>query len=290
MRPFTTFNLKQAVVFFLILAFRIANAQTGSYSWKPDADLSRAICSRIAVPSGFARVPADSDSFADWLRHLPLKDDRPPVMLYDGEQKVNQGAHFAVLDIDVGRENLQQCADAVIRLRAEYFYSKHHFDLISFNFTNGDSASFSNWLLGYRPVIDGNKSKWIRSESVDSSYANFRRYLDCVFTYAGTLSLSRELEKVDNAADISISDVFIRGGKPGTSNPGHAVIVTDLARDTITGQAIFILAQSYMPAQDIHILKNPNDSAISPWYRLPHTKFLHTPEWDFKIDELKRFK
>jgi hypothetical protein len=102
--------------------------------------------------------------------------------------------------------------------------------------------------------------------------------------------LNRELEKVDDPGDINIGDVFIRGGKPGTGNPGHAVIVMDLASDTLTGQPIFILAQSYMPAQDIHILKSPNDPAISPWYHLPDTKILHTPEWDFKIDELKRFK
>lgn len=36
-------------------------------------------------------------------------------MLYNGSQKPNQSVHYAVFDIDVGKEDLQQCADAVMR-------------------------------------------------------------------------------------------------------------------------------------------------------------------------------
>ena len=33
------------------------------------------------------------------------------VYLFDGSQKINQQAQFAVLNISVGKKNLQQCAD-----------------------------------------------------------------------------------------------------------------------------------------------------------------------------------
>ena len=82
-----------------------------------------------------------------------------------------------------------------------------------------------------------------------------------------------------------IGDVLIEGG-----SPGHAVLVVDMARDTISGDRLFMLAQSYMPAQEIHILKNPSAPEQSPWYRLKAIqKEARTPEWTFDREDLKRF-
>ena len=69
-------------------------------------------------------------------------------MLHDGSRKANQEAHLAVVDIDVGPRDLQQCADAIIRLRAEYLYAQQAPDRIRFSFTSGDSAPFSRWAEG----------------------------------------------------------------------------------------------------------------------------------------------
>jgi hypothetical protein len=290
MCPKNKFVLNLWVALFFTFFSRAAAAQAPNYPWKDKFDPSNSLMTRISPPPGYVRYSVNSGSFADWLRRLPLKGLNSLVHLYDGQLKKNQYAHVAVVDIDLDRADLQQCADAVIRLRAEYLYSFGRFNEIEFNFTNGDSASFDKWILGYRPVIDGNSSRWAKSETVDSSYGSFREYLKAVFTYAGSQSLAKELLSVDVAAKIEIGDVWIRGGRPGTENPGHAIIVLDVARDTISNQPIFLLAQSYMPAQDIHLLKNPNDPQLSPWYRLPAGDTLHTPEWDFKVNELKRFR
>jgi len=56
-----------------------------------------------------------------------------------------------------------------------------------------------------------------------------------------------------------------------------------------TGERVFLLVQSYMPAQEIHVLKNPADAGLSPWCRIPTDGPLRTPEWTFRMDELKRF-
>ncbi len=50
-----------------------------------------------------------------------------------------------------------------------------------------------------------------------------------------------------------------------------------------------MIAQSYMPAQDIHILKNLENDSINPWYMLESTNKLYTPEWTFEWKDLKRF-
>ena len=239
--------------------------------------------SRFKVPEGFVRISASIGSFGYFLRSLPLKKHLSKVMLYNGTPKINQSAHEAVVDLKIGNKNLQQCADAVMRLRAEYLYAQHDYAKIHFNFTNGFECRYDKWMEGYRVAISGNKTSWVKTKNHDLSYATFWAYLEQVFSYAGTLSLSKELKSI-TVAEMQPGDVFIYGG-----SPGHAVIVVDMAINPKTGKKIFMLAQSYMPAQEIQILKNHNNKGLSPWYSLDFGEKLETPEWDFSNKELKRF-
>ncbi|MBC7937142.1 MAG: hypothetical protein H7Y86_17485, partial [Rhizobacter sp.] len=180
------------------------------------------------------------------------------VYLYDGSVKPNQSAQFAVLDISVGNKDLQQCADAVMRLRAEYFFSLQQFSNIIF--TDNDGGIYK----------------------MDAPFTRnrFDAYLQKVFGMCGTASLSKQLKPVD-MMNMQPGDVLIKGGFPG-----HAVIVMDMAENE-QGQKIYLLAQSYMPAQDIHILINPNDDDRSPWYTLNKEKDIYTPEYYFTNEQLK---
>jgi len=254
------------------------------YPWLSNAEVTDSIASRIPPPSGFIRTAIEANSFSNWLRYLPLKKGKPPVYLYSGEEKARQDVHEAVIEIDVGARDLQQCADAVIRLRAEYLYSEGSRDEISFNFTSGDPAPYAQWVKGFRPEVTGNRVRWVRKEDPRQEYSSFREYLQTVFIYAGTLSLSRELERIEHDDFMRIGDVFVRGG-----SPGHAIIVVDMAGDD-SGRRLFLLAQSYMPAQDVHILVNPSDDVLSPWYPVDFGDALVTPEWTFRANELMRFK
>ncbi|MEL6822190.1 MAG: DUF4846 domain-containing protein, partial [Calditrichota bacterium] len=187
------------------------SAQT--YSWTNN-DSAETIHSRFATPEGFQRMPAQSGGFAHWLQHLPLKPGKPEVMLYNGLRKGNQRAHVAVIDIDIGKKDLQQCADAVMRLRAEYLYSTRQFSAIHFNYTSGDEIAFLRWSNGSRPVVNGNAVRWRGGGTEGKGYANFRRYLDSVFTYAGTDSLLREMKAVAKPRDVQIGEEVIQGGFP----------------------------------------------------------------------------
>jgi hypothetical protein len=228
-------------------------------------------------------VPVGPGSFAEWLRHLPLKPGRPDVVLHNGSLKQNQLVHHAIVDIDAGTTDLQQCADAVMRLRAEYLYSKSRFGEISFNYTSGFRCDFSTWSQGFRPKVTGNKVEWQKRVDASSSYDVFRAYLTSVFTYAGTYSLEKSMQP-KLKADITGGDVFIQGGFPG-----HAVLVVDVAVNKKTGERIFLLVQSYMPAQDIHVLRNFTDDALSPWFSNRFIDDLVTPEWTFPAHSLKAF-
>lgn len=279
--------MKNSFILFLIVTLpSLAMEATASnnYPWLKSYQEHHAIVNRIAVPSGFERVLVPSDSFANWLRHLLLKSGKPPVYLYNGRKKGNQLAHHTVIDIDVGQQDLQQCADAIIRLRAEYFYSIKNYRAIHFNFTSGDEASYPKWITGYRPYVKGNHVKWRKTQRYDNSHQTFRKYTNTVFMYAGSYSLSLELKTVKSINDMKIGDVFIQGGFPG-----HAVIVVDMAIHKTSGQTIFLLAQSYMPAQELHILNNPTHDKMTPWYELDFGEKLYTPEWTFSRDQLKKF-
>lgn len=239
--------------------------------------------SRIATPSGYTRIDAEPGSFGSWLRRLPLRPGRPDVRLHDGRRKLNQRAHHAVLAVDTGSRDLQQCADAVIRLRAEYLRAAECDAGIAFNFTSGDRAEWIAWRSGIRPVVQGDRVTWDRRAEPDGGYESFRRYLDTVFTYAGSASLERELHPVEDPSKIEIGDVFIRGGYPG-----HAVLVADVASGR-NGERLFLLAQSYMPAQEIHVLRNPG-GRFDPWYEARSGGELITPEWEFEYADIRRFR
>lgn len=244
----------------------------------------KTVKTRIKVPEGYIRIKPSNNSFGEFLQNLPMKKDGTKVLLYNGKIKMPDDVYVAVLDIDVGEKDLQQCADAVMRLRAEYLFGKGRYEEIHFNFTNGFNADYVKYAEGNRFKFKGNSVSWKKSVERDYSYENFKKYLEVVYTYAGSDSLTKELQKVKSPTDLEIGDIFIQGG-----SPGHAVIVIDSAKSKVTGEKIFLLAQSYMPAQDIQILKNPEDEKLSPWYSNKILDTLITPEWEFKKTDLKRF-
>lgn len=245
-------------------------------------ETGKTVLDRILMPEGFKRVELKEGSFGEYLRTLPLKPHGSKVLHYNGETKP-WDVHEAVIDIDVGTRDLQQCADSVIRLRAEYLYGKGLFDRIHFNFTNGFNAEYEKWMAGNRIRVTGNKAVWVSQGSAGSDYTGFRKYLDMVFSYAGTLSLSKEMIQIP-VEEMQPGDVFLKG-----ATPGHCVIVLDMAENEDTGKKIFIAAQGYMPAQEMHILKNPANQDGNPWYRLDFGSELDTPEWRFTHDQLYRF-
>lgn len=209
---------------------------------------------RFAPPTGTERVSVAPHSFADWLRELPLLPIGSPVLLYDGQQKPRQDVHAAVTSLDVPKRDLQQCADAVMRLRAEYLLALGKPQQIRFHPDPGKPRALA---------------------FAGGSRADFMSYMLRVFSAAGSASLQAELPKVAASTPLQPGDVLIQGGYPG-----HAILVLDVAAGG--GRRLILLGQSYMPAQQFHVLKNTQDPALSPWFdeaRLDTKPGLFTPEW-----------
>lgn len=240
----------------------------------------------IPLPKNYKRIVLSQGSFSEYLREFPVNADDDIVNTYNGGVYWNQNTHYVILDLSVGNRDLQQCADAVMRFRAEYLYKNKDYSKIHFNFTNGERVNYEKYAQGYRVSINNNRVNWIKKSSSNYSYPTFLRYMDLIFSYAGTYSLSREMNAVANINTIIPGDVFIESKQPY----GHAVIVMDVAEHVQTKERIFLIAQSYMPAQDVHILVNPKNKKLSPWYSANFENELYTPEWTFDKKHLKRFE
>lgn len=240
------------------------------------------IGSRYIPVEGYSRLEADEMSFEKFLRDQRLKPYGDLALFYDGRVKSSAGVYDSVIDVDIGDRDLHQCADAIMLLRAEYLYSIEAYDKINFNFVSGFKAEYKKWMEGYRIKVDGNNVSYYMAAEPGNSHESFRRFMNMVFAYSSTLSLDKELSSV-NIDDIQIGDVFIEAG-----SPGHAVIVVDMIINT-KGEKLFLLAQSYIPAQQTQILINPMDADISPWYSLKEKNRLITPQWTFELSNLKRF-
>lgn len=213
---------------------------------------------RFRVPEGYERTVVKKDSFSDFLRNYQLKKAGTPVLLYDGTKKGNQSVHAAVFKLPIEEADLQQCADSIMRMYAEYYWHTGQPDKIKFHFVNGFLAEYSKWRQGYRIEVSDSGCSWVHSAEADNSYETFRQYMRIVFTYASTLSMEKEAKKI-SLSKIQAGDIFIRGG-----SPGHVVMVVDVCENA-EGKKAFLLAQGFMPAQEFHVLKNPVHEE-DPWY------------------------
>ncbi|MBW1294271.1 DUF4846 domain-containing protein [Aquimarina litoralis] len=241
------------------------------------------ISTRVALPEGYKRKEYARGSFQEYLRNYQLKEHGAPIINYDNSRYFAQHWHDAILEVPVPENGLQQCADALMRLRSEYLWEKNRKDEIGFNFTSGHYCSWKKYAEGFRPKINGNKVSFHKTASTNFSEANFYKYLNLIFTYAGTLSLSTELPRI-KVKDLQIGDMLV---KPGT--PGHIEIIVDHAVSS-NGDHLFLLAQGNTPAQNVCLLKNFEDTSISPWYRFKENESVYTPSYYFETPIFIRFK
>ena len=242
------------------------------------------VSSRVKVPKGFTRVVYPKGSFQEFIQNYPLKKYGSKVINYDGSEYFYQSGHFGVLEVSVPSNGLQQCADALIRLRSEYLWKKGQQSKIGYEFTSGHYCSWKKYSEGYRPKVKGSKVSFHKTAAKDTSKKNFYKYLNLIYMYSGTLSLYNELPKVNSSKELQVGDMLVY---PGT--PGHIIMIVDEVKNE-SGEKRFILAQGNTPAQSVHMLKNPNGGDRSPWYELELNTYVEVPGYYFNDAKFIRFK
>lgn len=167
-----------------------------------------------------------------------MKPKGSKVKLYTGGNAHFQTMNYAVVDLPM-LSNAEQCADACMRLKAEYLYQTGQFNKIKFQGVNGQSLRYSG----------------------GASREAFYRYLRRLYI-ASTFSLCREMQPRP-LADIQPGDVFVYSGNGRFL--GHAVFVVDVAVNK-NGKKAFLLAEGNTPARDIHLIRNLENPFRSPWF------------------------
>jgi hypothetical protein len=236
---------------------------------------------RIDPPRGFTRVALPNSSFGAFLRRLPLAAPGTPVRSYRGEVILppDHDNLAAVVALDVGPQDLQQCADSVIRLHAEWLWSQGRRDQ-SYRAADRTPMPFARWARGERVQARGSAITWSgATRKPDASHHAFRAFLDAVFGWTNTVALARDTTPID-VADLRPGDFVVQPGAPG-----HAVLVLDLA-SSADGQRAVLLGQGYMPAQSFQVLR---PSPASAWFLL-QPDAIKTPFWPaFPWSALRRF-
>ena len=242
------------------------------------------IIERFQPPQGFTWITSEENSYGNFIEHFPLKSYGSPIVKFNSEPVANQNLREGVFDLDVGTRDLQQCADAVIRMRSEFLFKTRKFDEIKFHFTSGDLLTWNDYREGVRAFVNGNKVTFRKAETRDDSYGNFIKYLELVYNYAGTISQFRETKPLKSNADLRTGDLLITAG-----SPGHVVFIAGTCKNE-KGEKRYLLAEGFTPAQSISIMSNPFDPKISPWYELDvNAAEIRTSRYRFQPVNFRRY-
>lgn len=245
------------------------------------------VSSRINPPTGYSRIYGDEKSFAAFMRAYPLKNADAQVMQYDETPRADAKA-AAILDTTLGKKNHEGPAGAMARLIAEYLYNQERYSDISFTIGSKFNFTFDKWRKGNKLKIKDSDIEWVSGGTDSNSEENFKSYLTNLFVYISTTTLDKDLKLVEDvdSEEIAVGDVFIGTNAEGKKS---AIMVADICQSAETGEKLMLLVQGGSPAQQLHIVENPNDALISPWYPCAFGAELITPDVTVRIEDRYRF-
>jgi len=224
---------------------------------------SAPLWTRFRVPPGWNRVEPERGSFGAWLQGLPVLTDTSAVHDYRGQSIF--AASAAVAELDLIGEDLQQCADSILRLYAEFSWVTGAAGALKFHFTSGDVTTWKNWQRGERHIVAGDLVLPVPWFSPGRSRSAFRSWLTLVFRYAGTRSMALDSSAVPPTASLKAGDFFVLPG-----SPGHTVLILDVIEHAASGERRALVGQGYTPAQEFHVIATKKELALEGvWFRLP---------------------
>jgi Domain of unknown function (4846) len=255
------YGVKSSILLFLFLYSNLF-AQDNIFLAPQVYNLKKysSIENEIPVPTGFQRVAIDSNSFAAYLRTLPIVDASHGVLDFKGRVRVKTGdsSLAAVVPVDIAGKNLWQCMDIILAFKVDFLNKEKRMAEIVFPLPEGTKLSWEEWQNGIRPSFKGLHFYKSISGNMDNSQKSFKKYVNTIFNYSNTQTFYHHYPAVE-LAEIKPGDFIVKKGKKG-----HAVFIVDVAENEY-GEKIALIGQGDTPACQFYVLKNKQGS---PWFKI----------------------
>ena len=232
------------------------------------------IGTRFNPPAGYKRVQVSNDSFGKYLRDFKLREYTTKPLAYDTAAKTlannDSAPAVSVLDMDlINKSNLQEAANSVIRLYAEFLYKQGRFDDIAFNLltTPAFRLDFRTWSEGGRLIEEGNSITWCkehgehckhRDVDTGTEYGVFKYYMQNVMLHSNISSLPSNMKSV-SMNEVTVGDIIVYADSKIPD------IIVDMAENA-DGSKLLLIARGGNPASEIFIVRNESNSDLNPWH------------------------
>lgn len=258
------------------------NEYVKSYPFMQIKDTVYNFDSQYKVPDGYKLYKDKDDrSYANWMSHFPLwhsyKDlqnwKQKKIKKYD---EITNGVHlpwYGPSYRDIG---------IPIRLMMEYKRLRNQD--IDWNIipVKGDTLTYEKW-LNHKASRDYTGAVILKpSESRDSSYGEFIRFINFAMDNSSYQSLPKNCVKISEPTDLKPGDMFI--ASDSTGKQGLCYVILNVANKK--NEVRFIAATGCAEACDFHIPKF-NEERTNPWI---DEKILNDLSKDFPFSGFYRFK
>ena len=211
-------------------------------------------------PNDYKRIEIEKNSFAEYLRNLPLKEKGSDVINYRGDVfKSGSDTSVAfIVNMDIMGRRLEQCMDILVRLYAEYLWSVKQIDSLILPLPGGYWLQWRDWQSGLRPFFKGIKMKMQKSIQHGNPEQIYQSYLNTIYNESHTQQFFHAYQSVPRE-NVQIGDIIIKKG-----TKGHAVMIVDLAKNK-EGELAALIGNGDTPACQLFLL---NYKVNRPWIPL----------------------
>jgi hypothetical protein len=224
----------------------------------------------IPVPKGYQRIKTEKNSFAEWMRTLPVKPAGASILAYTGEKLPDTFYKiFGIIDIPLlSKRDIEQCADWAYRFWYEYQRETGQRENLWLSDYPGNKITFEKW-----------KSE---QKGKDPTLSEFFIW---TCDHANSYSQKMGLYEVKEERQLKPGDLMVQNQKGGV---GHVSILFDVCENEAGGR-LYLIGFGFMPAQECHIEEAPADLGQEGWFTLDGYRQYLKQHLDFGKPELRSF-